>query len=44
MILDIEPTNILMFAAIGFLDKYRNLFQLIEFLQLAFENFPKKYY
>lgn len=44
MIIDWEYKNILMFAAVGFLDKYRNLFQLIEFLQLAYTHLPKEHY
>lgn len=44
IILDWEQQNMLMFAAVGFLDKYRNLFQLIEFLQLAYAHLPKKHY
>ncbi len=43
MILDNDPEHMIMFAAIWFLDKYRNLFQLIEFLRLAFSDIPEKY-
>lgn len=39
-----EQNNMLMFAAVWFLDKYRNPFQLIEFLRLAYINLPKQYY
>ena len=39
-----EQNNMLMFAAVWFLDKYRNPFHLIEFLRLAYVNLPKKHY
>ncbi|MBX9809390.1 hypothetical protein K2X92_03315 [Candidatus Gracilibacteria bacterium] len=44
IILGSEPQDLIMFAAIGFLDKYRNLFQLMEFLQFAFSKSPKIYH
>ena len=43
MVLDTHDEKMIMFAAIWFLDKFRNLFQLIEFLRLAFSDIPDEY-